>query len=144
LVLEGALRSSADCFHHATWSLVPWWSQLVGNVMAAESWRIALVVWVFVTEDLASWFLTCSSDMVSGGDSTWEVQGPTLQGENPRSALIGCVWQLPYLRHCFMSADFSPGWKPKIYDRATMLLVHCSFLEALLFGVGLLVLSWWC
>jgi hypothetical protein len=25
--------------------------------------------------------------MVSGGDSTGEVQGPTLQGENPRSDL---------------------------------------------------------
>jgi hypothetical protein len=25
LVSEGALRSSADCFHHATWFLIPWW-----------------------------------------------------------------------------------------------------------------------
>jgi hypothetical protein len=31
--------------------------------------------------------VTCSSEMVSGGDSVGEVQGPTLQGENPRSGL---------------------------------------------------------
>jgi hypothetical protein len=38
-------------------------------------------------EELAWWFMTCSSGMASGGDSTREVQGPTLQGENLMSGL---------------------------------------------------------
>jgi hypothetical protein len=120
--------------HHATWFLIPWWSHLAGNVMAAESSRIALVVWVFVTKRNLlhdSWLIA----------ATWLV-GATVQEKfkvrpyrvkTQCLALIGCVWQLPCWRHCFVSVDFSPGWKPKIYDRATTVLVHCSFLRGVAF-----------
>jgi hypothetical protein len=38
-------------------------------------------------EELASAFVSRSTGMESGGDSTREVQGPTLQRENPWSGL---------------------------------------------------------
>jgi hypothetical protein len=98
-------------------------------------------------EELASWFLTCSSDMVSGGFSTWEVQGPNFQGENTQGlALIGCAWQLSCWRRCFVSTDFSPGWKSKIYDPAMMVFVHgcllggVAFWRSWTFGAILVVL----
>jgi hypothetical protein len=48
LVLEGAQRSSACCYHHVVRLLVPWWSQLAENVMDAEICGLAMVVRVFV------------------------------------------------------------------------------------------------
>jgi hypothetical protein len=92
-------------------------------------------------EELASWFVTCCSDMVSGGDR--EVQGLTLEGENPRS---GLNWLCLTKRHYFVSADFFSRWKPTVYDRATTVLVHCSLLRGVAFwtcwtfGVILVVL----
>jgi hypothetical protein len=127
--------------------LVPWWSHLAGNVMAAESWRFALVVWVFV----AKRNLLRDSWLVA---ETWLV-GATVQEKfkvrpcrvkTQGLALIGCAWQLPCWGHCFVSADFSPGWKPKIYDRATTVLVQyfllggVAFWRCWTFGVVLVVL----
>jgi hypothetical protein len=58
-------------------------------------------------------------------------------------ALVSCAWQWPCWTHCFVSGDFLQGWKPKVYDRATMALVHCFLLGGIAFGeAGLLVLSW--
>jgi hypothetical protein len=134
LVSEGALRSSAGCYYYTTWFLVPWWSHLAGNVMAAESSRIALVVWIFV----AKRNLLRDSWLVA---ATWLV-GATIQEKfkvrpcrvkTQGLALIGCAWQFPCWRHYFVSADFSSGWKPKIYDRATTVLVHCSLLGGVAF-----------
>jgi hypothetical protein len=127
-------RTTHHLSYHATLFLVPWWSHLAGNVMATESWRIALVVWVFV----AKRNLLRDSWLVA---ATWQV-GATVQEKfkvRPCSvktqglALIGCACQLPCWRHCFVSADFSPGWKPKIYDRATTVLVHYSLLGGVAF-----------
>jgi hypothetical protein len=52
-------------------------------------------------EELASRFVTCSSDMVSGGDSTGEVQGPTLHGENLRSGLNWLCLAIALLKALF-------------------------------------------
>jgi hypothetical protein len=41
-------------------------------------------------------------------------------------ALIACVWKCSCWRHCFVSKDFSLGWKLKIYDRAMMMLALFS------------------
>jgi hypothetical protein len=140
LVSEEALRSSAGCYHHAIWFLVPWWSQLAGNVMDVESRRTALVVRVFV----AKRNLLCDS---------WLIAATVLEKFKVRPcrvkiqglALIGCAWQYPCWRHCFVSVNFSLWWKPKIYDQAMTVLVHCFHFGGVAFGdVGLLVLSWWC
>jgi hypothetical protein len=60
-------------------------------------------------EELSWWFLTHSNGIGSGPNSKWEVQSPTLQGENQGLALVGCDWQCSYWRHCFMSKDFHQG-----------------------------------
>jgi hypothetical protein len=140
LVLEGVLRSSAGCYHHATWFPVPWWSQLAENVMEAKLWGLAMVVRVFV----AMRKLLCDSWLIP---AAWKVGTKVHEKLKVLPcrmkiqclALIGCVWQWPCWRHCFVSAGFSPRWKPKIYDQTTMMLVHYFLL-----GGGFLVLSWWC
>jgi hypothetical protein len=97
------------------------------------------------TEELASWLMTCSSGMKSGGDSTWKVQGPTLQGEDLRSGLNWLCLVMTLLKALFCERGLFFRWKPKIYDRATTALVHCSLLGGVAFeNVGFLVLSWWC
>jgi hypothetical protein len=69
----------------------------------------------------------------------------TLQGENPRSGLNCLCLTIALLKALFCERGLSLRWKPKIYDRATTVLVHCSLLGGVVFGdVGLLVLSWWC
>jgi hypothetical protein len=52
-------------------------------------------------EELALLFVTRSSDMVSGADSTGEVQGPTLQGENSRSGLNWLCLAIALLKALF-------------------------------------------
>jgi hypothetical protein len=44
LVSKGALRRSAGCYHHLTWFLVPWWSQIAENVMNVKFCGLAIVV----------------------------------------------------------------------------------------------------
>jgi hypothetical protein len=64
--------------------------------------------------------------MVSGGDSIGEVQGPTLQGENPRSGLNWLCLAIALLKALFCERTF-------------------LLLGGVVFGdIGLLVLSWWC
>jgi hypothetical protein len=60
--------------------------------------------------------------------ATGEVQSRTLQRENLMFGLNWLCWQWPCWRYCFVSADFYPGWKPKIYNRATTTLVYCFLL----------------
>jgi hypothetical protein len=88
---------------------------------------------LFSKEELALWFLTCSIDMVRRATVHEKFKVRPCRVKTQGLALIGCAWQLPFWRHCFMSADFSPGWKPKIYDRATTVLVHCSLLGGVAF-----------
>jgi hypothetical protein len=52
-------------------------------------------------EKLSSWFVTRSSGMESGGDNIWEVQGPTLQDENPRSGLSWLCLAMSLLKTLF-------------------------------------------
>jgi hypothetical protein len=49
--------------------------------------------------------------MASGGDSTGEVQGPTLQGENPRSGLIWLCLAIALLRALFYERELFSGVK---------------------------------
>jgi hypothetical protein len=102
--------------------------------MAAESRRIALVVWVFVAKRNLlrdSWLIAATWLVGATVQEKFKVQPCRVKTQG--LALIDCVWQLPYWRHCSVSADFSPGWKPKIYDRATTVLLHCSLLGGVIF-----------
>jgi hypothetical protein len=49
--------------------------------------------------------------MASGGDSTGEVQGPTLQGENPRSSLNWSCLAIALLRALFVERGPFSGVK---------------------------------
>jgi hypothetical protein len=70
LVSEGALRSSTSCYHHATRFLIPWWNQIAKNVMDVEFWGTSIGNSSLCgNEELASWFMTNSSNMDSGSDS---------------------------------------------------------------------------
>jgi hypothetical protein len=50
--------------------------------------------------------MTRSSDMDSGDDSIGEVQGPTLQGENPRSGLNWVCLAIALLKVLFCERGF--------------------------------------
>jgi hypothetical protein len=90
--------------------------------------------------------MTLSSDMASGGDSIGEVQGPTLQGENPRSGLNWLCLAISLLKVLLCGRGLFSRMKPKIYNRAITVLVHCSLLGGIAFwrcwtfGVVLVVL----
>jgi hypothetical protein len=49
--------------------------------------------------------------MASGGDGTGEVQGPTLQGENPRSGLNWLCLAIALLRALFCERGLFSGVK---------------------------------
>jgi hypothetical protein len=53
-------------------------------------------------EELVSRFMTLSSNMDSGGNSTSKVQGPTLQGENLRSDLNWLCLAMILLKALFL------------------------------------------
>jgi hypothetical protein len=58
--------------------------------------------------------------------------------------LIGCVWQWPCWRHCFVSEDFLQGENPWSMIERRWCLCTVFFLEGVVFGEAeLLVLSWW-
>jgi hypothetical protein len=89
--------------------------------------------------------VTWSSAIESGGDNTGKVQSLTFQGENPRSGLNWLCLAMSLLEALFCERKLSLGRKPKIYDRATMVLVYCFLLVGVAFKeVGLLVLSRLC
>jgi hypothetical protein len=96
-------------------------------------------------EELAWWFVTRRSGIRNWGNNTGEVQSPTLHGKKPRSGLNWLCLTMTLLKALFCERGLSSGRKPKIYDRATMALVHCFLLGGVAFReAGLLVLSWWC
>jgi hypothetical protein len=81
----------------------------------------------------------------SGADSTGEVQSPTLQSENPRSGLNWLCLAMTLLKTLFCERGLSSWCKPKIYDRATTVLMCYFLLGGVAFGEARLpVLSWWC
>jgi hypothetical protein len=78
----------------------------------------------------------------SGSVSIGEVQSPSLQGEYSRSGLSWLCMSMTLLKALLCERGLSPGWKPKVYDRATMMLMHRFVLEDIVFGEAeLLVLS---
>jgi hypothetical protein len=62
-----------------------------------------------------------------GGPSTGEVQSLSFQGENPRSGLNWLYLAIVLLKALFREWGLSSGWKPKIFDRTTIALVHYFF-----------------
>jgi hypothetical protein len=125
----------------------PWWSQLAENVMEAKIWGPAVVVWILVAR--WNWLGdSCLGEAASKVRATTHVKseflpcGMKIQG----LTLIGCAWQWPRWMHCFCEWGFSPGWRPKIYDQATMALAWELFpsWRHRFWRVGLLVLSWRC
>jgi hypothetical protein len=63
-----------------------------------------------------------------------------LAGENSRSSLSWLCLAMTLLKTLFYKQGLSPGWKPKIDDRAMMALVHCFLIE----GVSLEKQGFWC
>jgi hypothetical protein len=145
LVSEGALRSSASCCHHVarSRSMV---KSVSGECHGSRDLRTGNGGSSLCGKvELAWWLMTQSSGFVSGGDSTGEVQSPTLQGENPRSGLSWLCLAMILLKALLCERGRSWGWKPKICDRATTVCVHCFLLEGVAFEeAGVLVLFWGC
>jgi hypothetical protein len=89
--------------------------------------------------------LLIATASASGGDNISEVQSSILQGKNLRSGLNWMCLAMTLLKTLFCERLLFLGWKPKIFDRATMMLVHCFLLKDVTFGeAGLLMLYWWC
>jgi hypothetical protein len=52
---------------------------------------------------------------------------------------IGYTWQWPCWRFFFFELNLSPWWKPKIFDWAMIMLVHCFLPQVVDFGVSFIV-----
>jgi hypothetical protein len=73
-------------------------SQVLGTIIAGLS--------LCGKEKLTSFFVSRSTGMESGSDSTGEVQGPTLQGENLRSGLNWLYMAMALLKTLFCEREF--------------------------------------
>jgi hypothetical protein len=82
-----------------------------------------------------------------GNHFSWspiEVYSLTFQSENSRSGLNRLCLAMALVEVLFRERRLSSGWKTKIFDRMTALLVHCSLLGDISFGEARFqVLSWW-
>jgi hypothetical protein len=96
-------------------------------------------------EELAWWFVPWSSGMLVEATAQEKFIVLPFRVKIQGLALTGFVWQCPCWRFLYWEWGLSFGWNHMIYDRAMMVLVHCSLLGGVAFRqAGLLVLSWWC
>jgi hypothetical protein len=93
LISEGALWSSASCYHHVAWFLGPWCGQLEENVTETRICGLALVVRVFIV--MWNWF----GDLWLGAAAAkvWETAHEKFivlpcRMKIQNLTLIGCVW----------------------------------------------------
>jgi hypothetical protein len=79
-------------------------------------WGLAMVIRVFVvSRNLLGDLWLVAAALASGGDSSGEVQSPTLPGENPRSGLNWLYLAMTLLKVLFsLARTFS---RVKTYDR---------------------------
>jgi hypothetical protein len=143
LVLKGAARSSILCCHLIT--IGPWWSQR-WQISWRQDWRTSYVGLSLCTVEGLSW---CSrfhnSNMNVGAAAQVKFRVSPFKVKIQGLALIGCAWQWPCWRYYFeRGGGLSSRRKPKIFDRATTMLVHCSLLGGIIFEEsGLQMLYWW-
>jgi hypothetical protein len=144
LVSEEALRSSIVCFHHRTrllWSMVKSVSE---NDMEAKFRGLAMVS-LCDDEKLPLWFVTHSGGIGKLGTIAHEKFNVLpCRVKIYDLALIGCVWQWPCWRHCFVSMYFLQGenlWSMVGRQRRlyTVSFLEDSLLEKLYSRVVLMV-----
>jgi hypothetical protein len=110
----------------------PDWRTSKWRFESMHYWGTCLVFWV------------SQQQYASGGGNTGEVQSLAFQDVNPRSGLNWLCLAMTLLKALFLEWGLFSGWKPKIFDRATTALVHCSLLRGVAFGEPEVhVLSWW-
>jgi hypothetical protein len=119
---------------------------LAENVMEAEIWWLAMVVWVWWAMRNRLGDLWLEAVACQWGRQHGRSSSITFQVENSRSGLNWLCLAISFLKALFWEQGFSSGWKPKIYDRETTALVHyfllgeASLLKKLDYGSCLEVL----
>jgi hypothetical protein len=75
------------------------------------------------------------------------VQSQDFQGESPMSGLYWVYLAIALLKALFCELGLSLGWKPKIFDRATTMLVSFFLFGGAAFGKSIIwsrcCLRWW-
>lgn len=79
------------------------------------------------------WFVGRQQWRTSSSVVLLGVPSHDFQVEKPRFGLHWLCLAITLLKELFWERGLSPGWKPKIFDRATTMLVHCSLLEGVAF-----------
>jgi hypothetical protein len=132
---EGVVRSSILCCHQVTFG--PWWS-LRRRISWRPDWRTSNGGSSPCTVEELAWCSEFGSSMTVGA-------APQVKfSENPRSGLNWLCMAMTLLQALFWERGLSLGWKPKIFDQATMEFVQCSHFKGVAFGEPeVQMLSWW-
>jgi hypothetical protein len=139
LVSKGAWRRSVICCHHGA-------RLTVHGEVRGENWRVTWKTGFWWLATVVQGFVVLvAAALASESDNRGEVQSPTLEGENSRSGLNLLCLTMILLKTLFCQREFSPRWKPMIYDWGTITLVHYFLPGDVAIGEAeLRVLSWWC